>query len=119
TDTLILLALFVSPGITELFKVHTCFLRAYNKVVDDLLEIVKAELTTYTEHPTGHSLGGAIASLAAPSLKIALPDATLKLHTFGQLRVGNANFAHFAEDMIGVENVFRSASTFDLIELTS
>jgi predicted lipase len=31
----------------------------------------------------GHSLGGAIASLAAPSIKAALPDAVVKLYTFG------------------------------------
>ncbi|KAJ7491699.1 hypothetical protein B0H11DRAFT_2397669 [Mycena galericulata] len=52
---------------------------------------------------TGHSLGGAIASLAAPSLKIALPETT---H-----HVGDAKFARFAEDTIGGENIFRNASS--------
>ncbi|KAJ7466587.1 alpha/beta-hydrolase [Mycena galericulata] len=113
-DALVLLAPFVSPGITELVKVHSGFLLAYNKVVDDVLSIVKAELTnhpTYRIIVTGHSLGGAIAALAAPSLKIALPEATLKLYTFGQPRVGDAKYARFVEDTVGIENIFRTVHT--------
>ncbi|KAJ7466586.1 lipase [Mycena galericulata] len=116
-DALVFLAPFVSPGITELVNVHTGFLKAYNNVVDDVLSIVKAELTnnpTYRVVVTGHSLGGAIASLAAPSLKIALPDAAIKLYTFGQPRVGDARYARFVENTIGIENIFRSASTLIL-----
>ncbi|KAJ7432243.1 class 3-domain-containing protein, partial [Mycena galericulata] len=103
------------PPASELVKVHSGFLLAYNKVIDDVLSIVKAELTGHPTYrlskcPT-HSLGGAIASLASPSLKIALPEATLKLYTFGQPRVGDAKYARFVEDTVGMENIFRSAST--------
>ncbi|KAJ7450088.1 lipase [Mycena galericulata] len=114
-DALVFLAPFVSPGITELVNVHTGFLKAYNNVVDDVLSIVKAQLADYPTYRvivTGHSLGGAIASLAAPSLKIALPDAAIKLYTFaddpGQPRVGDAKYARFVEDTIGIENIFRN-----------
>ncbi|KAJ7429901.1 Alpha/Beta hydrolase protein [Mycena galericulata] len=111
------------PPASELVKVHSGFLLAYNKVIDDVLSIVKAELTdhpTYRIVVTGHSLGGAIASLAPPSLKIALPEATLKLYTFDTLirslrqpRVGDAKYARFVEDTVGMENIFRTVHTTD------
>ena len=42
---------------------------------------------------TGHSLGGALATLCAFSIKHAYPAAHLKVYTFGQPRVGNRAFA--------------------------
>ncbi|KAJ7501981.1 Alpha/Beta hydrolase protein [Mycena galericulata] len=109
------------PPASELVKVHSGFLLAYNKVIDDVLSIVKAELTdhpTYRIVITGHSLGGAIASLAPPSLKIALPEAILKLYTFDTLirslrqpRVGDVKYARFVEDTVGMENIFRTVHT--------
>lgn len=42
---------------------------------------------------TGHSLGGALAALAALSIKKAYPAAHLKVYTYGQPRVGNRAFA--------------------------
>ncbi|KAJ7444738.1 hypothetical protein B0H11DRAFT_2203531 [Mycena galericulata] len=117
------------PPASELVKVHSGFLLAYNKVIDDVLSIVKAELTghpTYrivvtgicpfpppalARHKFKTNLGGAIASLAPPSLKIALPEATLKLYTFGQPRVGDAKYARFVEDTVGMENIFRTVHT--------
>ncbi|KAF8172310.1 Alpha/Beta hydrolase protein, partial [Mycena galopus ATCC 62051] len=85
-DAKILLVPFTSPGIIELVHVHRGFLDAYKNVGDDVVSIVKQQLEQYPNFRvvvTGHSLGGAIASLAAPSLKAALPDADLKLYTFG------------------------------------
>ena len=53
-------------------KVHEGFLRAYNSVADQVIEALKAYLA---EHPTatiavtGHSLGAAMATLAALDIK--------------------------------------------------
>ncbi|KAJ7925112.1 Alpha/Beta hydrolase protein [Mycena leptocephala] len=110
---------FISPGIpldmADRLSVHRGFLAAYNIVAQVVLDAVKAE---FAEHPaytivvTGHSLGGAIASLAAPALKSELPAAAIKLFTFGQPRVGNRNFAAFVEKKLGVDNIFRGASFY-------
>ena len=47
---------------------------------------------------TGHSLGGALATLAAIYIKETFVQETkdkLKLFTFGSLRVGDINFAMY------------------------
>ncbi|KAJ7069518.1 Alpha/Beta hydrolase protein, partial [Mycena amicta] len=119
TDAKILLKPLVSPGIVGLVDVdvHWGFLDAYNDVANDVLATVAAQLkivgrSHYRVVVTGHSLGGAIASLAAPSLKTAFPGTDIKLFTFGQPRVGNALFARYVEKLIGVENIFRAVHTF-------
>ncbi|KAJ7890117.1 alpha beta-hydrolase [Mycena olivaceomarginata] len=134
TDAKFLLVPFESPGIVELVHVHRGFLGAYQNVSDQVVGIVSKEIK---EYPTfrivvtaldgwmisdeyerdlfavGHSLGGAIASLAAPSIKAALPDAVVKLYTFGQPRAGNAKFARYVERMVGAENIHRAVHTLD------
>ncbi|KAJ7664523.1 Alpha/Beta hydrolase protein [Mycena polygramma] len=104
---------FESPGISEPVRVHRGFLAAYNDVVDEVLAIVKQQLEDFPSYSvvvTGHSLGGAVASLAAPSIKTAHPQVPLKLYTFGQPRVGTSKFATYVEEKIGVENIFRGTS---------
>ncbi|KAF7299730.1 Lipase-3 domain-containing protein [Mycena chlorophos] len=125
TDAKILLKPLICPGLDALELVNTTvhhgFLDAYNDVAEEIIGIVDGELKKLKEEEeegfrivvTGHSLGGAIASIAAPSLKAALPDAELKLFTFGQPRVGNANFARMVENLIGVKNIFRAVHTWD------
>ncbi|KAJ7926905.1 Alpha/Beta hydrolase protein [Mycena leptocephala] len=115
TDMKFRSVLFISPGIpldmADRLSVHRGFLAVYNVVAQTVLDGVKAE---FAEHPaytivvTGHSLGGAIASLAAPALKSEHPIAAIKLFTFGQPRVGNRKFAAFVEKKLGVENIFRT-----------
>ncbi|KAJ7762883.1 Alpha/Beta hydrolase protein [Mycena olivaceomarginata] len=116
TDAKFLLVPFESPGIVELVHVHRGFLGAYQNVSDQVVGIVAKELKEYPTFRivvTGHSLGGAIASLAAPSIKAALPDAVVKLYTFGQPRAGNAKFARYVERMVGMENIHRAVHTLD------
>ncbi|KAJ7183672.1 alpha/beta-hydrolase [Mycena filopes] len=116
TDVDLFLVPFVSPGLTETFNVHSGFLDAYNDVAVDVETTVKAQLKkfpTYTIVVTGHSLGGALASLGATALKTALPTTPLKLYTFGQPRTGDAKYAAFVESTIGVANIFRGVHTFD------
>jgi len=116
TDVDLFLTPFVSPGISESFEVHSGFLSAYNDVADDILSTVKAQYAKYSSYSivvTGHSLGGALAALGAVSVKTALPNAPLKLYSFGQPRTGDPNWAAFAEATIGVDNIFRGVHTFD------
>ena len=43
---------------------------------------------------TGHSLGGALATLGAHAIKTTFPASELTVYTYGQPRVGNRAFAH-------------------------
>lgn len=48
---------------------------------------------------TGHSLGGALASLASIDIKNSF-GITPKVITFGQPRIGNQNLANYLSEMI-------------------
>ncbi|KAJ7842687.1 Alpha/Beta hydrolase protein, partial [Mycena leptocephala] len=118
TDARAWLTPFNLPGIAKdpRIRVHKGFLLAYKDVSDDVRTIVKNEFKsfpTYRIVVTGHSLGGAIASIAALSLKTEFPHTTLQLYTFGQPRVGTKNFARHVENTIRVENIFRAVHNLD------
>ncbi|KAG5653046.1 hypothetical protein H0H81_002563 [Sphagnurus paluster] len=66
--------------------VHSGFLFAYNIVANDVLSIVKGQVAAYPNYSlvvTGHSLGGATASIAALSIRAAHPSLPIKLYTYG------------------------------------
>ncbi|KAJ7852547.1 Alpha/Beta hydrolase protein [Mycena leptocephala] len=122
TDARATLIPFKLPGIIDHQEmlVHTGFLSAYKDVAHDVIATVTKELDRFPGHRivvTGHSLGGAIASIAALSLKIAIPRAALKLYTFGQPRVGTKKFARHVEDTIGVDNIFRAVHKLDSVPM--
>jgi putative lipase involved disintegration of autophagic bodies len=69
-------------------KVHTGFLFAYNVVASNVLNTILAQVANYPSYKivvTGHLLGGAIASIAALSIKAAVPNMPLRLYTYGEL----------------------------------
>jgi triacylglycerol lipase len=71
--------------------VHSGFLEAYAAVSDRLDEILARQRTARQRiWLTGHSLGGALASLAAAHLPVGQVQG---LYTFGSPRVGDAAFA--------------------------
>lgn len=76
-------------------RVHAGFDRAVTDVWSDLDPFIRAKRDRYREaiHFTGHSLGGALAVLAAVRtvtlIGLALP---VRVTTYGQPRVGNAAF---------------------------
>lgn len=87
-DLQILMKPLQSTGLSAVgdSQVHSGFLYAYNVVSSTVLKTVKAQAASYPSYTivvTGHSLGGAVASLAAVSIKSALPKASLKLYTYG------------------------------------
>lgn len=107
-----------SPGIANVgrARVHTGFMIAYNLVAKTVIDIIDRQLALFPDYSivvTGHSLGGAIASLCALSLQGTYPDANLKLYTFGQPRTGDADFAQLVESRIGLTNIFRAVHTND------
>lgn len=71
-------------------KVHTGFLKAFNAVRDEINEEINLlENTGWSIYLTGHSLGGAIALVAAHELS---SDNIAACYTFGSPRVGNSEF---------------------------
>jgi surfactin synthase thioesterase subunit len=66
--------------------VHAGFLEAYNSVALEVLHVIQTQLTlrpSYNIIVTGHSLGGAIASLGAISIRSTHSYVPMRLFTFG------------------------------------
>lgn len=80
-------------------RVHSGFLDAYADIASSIRAVVMMLIRRYPEGTvlvTGHSLGGAVATLCAADLKYHLGQASkVELVTFGSPRVGNEAFAGF------------------------
>jgi hypothetical protein len=68
-------------------------------------------------HIVGHSLGGAIGTLAADWIKTHSKATEVKLYTFGCPRVGMARFADTFTNGIGANNIFRVYGPTDLVPM--
>jgi pimeloyl-ACP methyl ester carboxylesterase len=86
--------------------VHSGFARAWTSSVGRVDELLPAHaLGALTVHCIGHSLGGALATLAADHL--SRRGAQVKLYTFGSPRVGGADFCDQLTNRVGRDNIFR------------
>ncbi|KAJ1957723.1 hypothetical protein EC988_000686 [Linderina pennispora] len=79
-------------------QVHRGFLQAYSSASAHIEETVAKLVAKYPDYSivlTGHSLGGAQATIAAVDYATRHPEwlSKLKLFTYGQPRVGNPKFA--------------------------
>lgn len=61
---------------------------------------------------SGHSLGGALATIHAFRLKHFVPN-RVSLHTYGSPRVGNSEFSSYLSDII--DNSYRYVNQYDII----
>lgn len=96
--------------------VHTGFLYAFRSVGGRVLDVLREQFEKcplYDVAVSGHSLGGAIACIAALSIRNTFPDTALRLFTFGQPRTGDHSFAELVETVIGIDNIFRGVHSFD------
>jgi len=95
-------------------RVHKGFLNAWTKngfdqrVLAKIHQIINEEFSyqdiesntdsrsgsAISVYVTGHSLGGALATLAAHAIKSAHPSVDMTVYTFGSPRVGNKSFAY-------------------------
>lgn len=95
-------------------KVHQGFYNGYKAVQNFVNAQVTYLLGKYPEAPiyiTGHSLGGALASIAATELQATFGRVEL-VYTTGQPRVGNANYgAHITNNF----QYFRLVHYADLV----
>lgn len=118
TDFSIPLVPFFSPGVKAPIDafVHLGFLTSWNAIAGGAIATFKNELIAHPGYnivSIGHSLGGALASVAGIALQQNFPDSHVRLFTYGQPRVGNKQFANFVNDNVGTGNLYRSVHTDD------
>ncbi|KAK1995838.1 lipase [Colletotrichum falcatum] len=85
-------------------KVHSGFADAWNEVKGEILDAVKAAKAanpSYAIVGTGHSLGGAVVTIAAAYLR--LDGYPIDIYTYGSPRVGNEAFTNFVTIQPGAE----------------
>lgn len=101
-----------APGKDPAIKVHYGFIEAYTSVRDAVLNAAKS-----TKHAgiitTGHSLGGALATLAAMDIKLNVPGKQVSCYTFGSPKVGNPAFAAAYNKL--VPDTFRFVNDADVV----
>jgi len=99
-------------------KVHAGFLAAYESIISPLTAHLRKNAALCRDaatplHVTGHSLGGALALLAALELKRQGFNVA-QVYTFGQPRVGNAAFKRLYEKALG-DRTFRVVYEEDIV----
>ncbi len=74
-------------------KVHAGFLRALDNIWDDLTSaITTLQTSAQSVWVTGHSLGAALATLAAARFRLQLAKPVNGIYTYGSPRVGDTDF---------------------------
>jgi pimeloyl-ACP methyl ester carboxylesterase len=74
-------------------------------VVLPALQAARRQYPGYRVHLVGHSLGGAVAALAALELRLGLGWRDVRVTTFGEPRVGNAALAGYVDGAFGLGEV--------------
>ncbi|KAK4105839.1 alpha/beta-hydrolase [Parathielavia hyrcaniae] len=85
--------------------VHTGFMTSWRHARETILPALYAARKEYPEHRVhliGHSLGGAVAALAALELRLGLGWRDVLVTTFGQPRLGNAELAAYVDRAFGL-----------------
>ena len=90
-------------------RIHSGFKSAFDTQPDgparDIVRYFRGKEPTRV-HIVGHSLGGALATLAA-ELVAGMGVAEVLLYTFGSPRVGNRGFAEALTGSVGADNIYR------------
>ncbi|KAF7361129.1 Alpha/beta-hydrolase [Mycena sanguinolenta] len=97
-------------------KVHFGFQTAWSTVCTSTIAAVTTELAAHKDYSivvTGHSLGGALASLAGVTLQKTFPNTEVRYYTYGQPRTGNAAYATWVNTIIGPNKSYRVVHSLD------
>jgi len=99
-------------------KVHGGFLKGYGQMEAEVLKALKladAQCPDCKVYITGHSLGGALATIAAAKLvgKGRLSSSRVILYTYGSPRIGDSKFASWFSKTI--PNSFRVTHGHDIV----
>ncbi|MBI5943363.1 MAG: lipase family protein [Chloroflexi bacterium] len=78
---------------TQQGRVHAGFQEAYDDVAEEIEKsFLKSESWVWPLYITGHSLGGALATVATQNLEHKIKSQIAACYTFGSPRVGNKNY---------------------------
>lgn len=95
-------------------KLHTGFQYAWGDVQNPTMKGLKAAIAanpSYTVTVTGHSLGGAVATIAGAYIRAA--GIPCDIYSYGSPRVGNTAFVNFVNSQVGAH--YRVTHTDDPI----
>ncbi len=87
--------------------VHQGFYYAFNSMITELRHFISSLKGITVAHCIGHSLGGAVATLAADWIKSSGVTGQVNLYTFGSPRVGLEMFAKKCTSRLVADNVYR------------
>lgn len=98
--------------------VHSGFNQVFVSLKTEVERFLRAQPDVINIHCVGHSLGGAVASIAADWIKATFP-AKFKLYTFGSPRVGLGidGFALSTTIKLGKENIHRVFNSNDAVTM--
>jgi triacylglycerol lipase len=96
-------------------SVHGGFLRTFESFEPALRNYFHSHRNPTTIHIVGHSLGGALATIAADYLAALQLD--VKLYTFGSPRVGTNNFSEQLSKNVKPANMFRVSNQSDPVTM--
>lgn len=99
------------------FKVHQGFYFAMDSIMFELKQFISRLKGVSVVHCVGHSLGGAIATLAADWIKANSAISGVKLYTFGSPRVGLDNFAAKCTSRLVAANIHRVSHRTDPVPM--
>lgn len=112
TDLKFVKQVFPYGGTNKKVKVHFGFIQAYKSVRDAVLQAAK-DTPQKNIACAGHSLGGALATLASLDIQYNLPDKNVTCYTYGSPKVGNKDFS--ASYNKRVKQAFRFVNQDDVI----
>lgn len=98
--------------------VHIGFNHTFNSMLPEIQKFISEAETTGAIHCVGHSLGGAVASLAADWVSKNTANAT-KLYTFGAPRVGTDWFVKSTTNTVGELNMHRCYHRTDPVPMVA
>ncbi|KAK3355032.1 Alpha/Beta hydrolase protein [Neurospora tetraspora] len=87
--------------------VHMGFLASWRSARDYVLPALKAARANHPDYPVhlvGHSLGGAVAALAALEIRLSLGWQDVQVTTFGEPRIGNQALVDYLDKAFGLDN---------------
>ena len=98
------------------WPVHIGFNHAFSSMIRDIQDFCSSQKGVSTVHCVGHSLGGAVATLAADWAYSNIAK-DVKLYTFGQPRVGLSMHALNITRKLGAKNIRRVFHTTDPVPM--